>query len=48
MLHTSPSFIAVVSGLLVFGASGIILGPIKVTGVHTLLGIWRQRQRAST
>jgi predicted PurR-regulated permease PerM len=43
MLHTVPSFIAVVGGLLVFGTSGIILGPIIVAGVQTLLDIWRQR-----
>lgn len=47
MLHTVPSFIAVVGGLLVFGTSGIILGPIIVAGAQTLLEIWRRRMMAS-
>lgn len=47
MLHTVPSFIAVVGGLLVFGTSGIILGPIIVAGAQTLLEIWRRRNLAS-
>lgn len=46
MLHTVPSFIAVVGGLLVFGASGIILGPIIVAVAQTLLEIWRRRNIA--
>ena len=47
MLHTVPSFIAVVGGLLVFGTSGIILGPILVAGAQTLLEIWRRRNAGS-
>jgi predicted PurR-regulated permease PerM len=47
MLHAVPSFIAVVGGLLVFGTSGIILGPIIVAGAQTLLEIWRRRNLAS-
>ena len=43
MLHTVPSFIAVVGGLLLFGTSGIVLGPIIVAGAQTLLDIWRMR-----
>jgi len=43
MLHTVPSFIAVVGGLLLFGTSGIVLGPIIVVGAQTLLEIWRSR-----
>jgi len=43
MLHTVPSFIAVVGGLLLFGTSGIVLGPIIVAGAQTLLEIWRSR-----
>jgi len=43
MLHTVPSFIAVVGGLLLFGTSGIVLGPIIVVGVQTFLEIWRSR-----
>ena len=47
MLHTVPSFVAVVGGLLVFGTPGIILGPIIVAGAQTLLEIWRRRNVAS-
>jgi predicted PurR-regulated permease PerM len=47
MLHTVLSFIAVVGGLLFFGAPGIILGPIIVAGAQTLLEIWRRRNVAS-
>lgn len=43
MLHSVLSFIAVVGGLLLFGAAGIILGPIVVAGAQTLLEIWRAR-----
>lgn len=43
MLHTVPSFIAVVGGLVLFGPSGIILGPLIVGGAQTLLEIWRTR-----
>jgi len=43
MLHTVTSFIAVVGGLLLFGTSGIVLGPIIVVGAQTLLEIWRSR-----
>jgi predicted PurR-regulated permease PerM len=43
MLHSVLSFIAVVGGLLLFGAAGIILGPIVVAGAQTLLEIWRVR-----
>ena len=43
LLHTVPSFIAIVGGLVLFGPSGIILGPIIVGGAQTLLEIWRTR-----
>jgi len=43
MLHTVPSFVAVAGGLLLFGASGVVLGPIVVAGTQTLLDIWRER-----
>ena len=39
-LHTIPTFIAIVGGLTVFGASGIILGPLTVTVTIFLLRIW--------
>ena len=43
MLHTVPSFVAVAGGMLLFGASGVVLGPIVVAGTQTLLEIWRER-----
>ena len=42
-LHTVPAFVSVVGGLAVFGASGVILGPLVVTITLTLLKIWRAR-----
>ena len=43
MLHTMVSFIAVVGGLFVFGAMGIVLGPLVVTMLLVLMRIWRRR-----
>jgi predicted PurR-regulated permease PerM len=42
-LHTIPAFIAIVGGLIVFGASGLILGPVTLTVTMLLLEIWRSR-----
>lgn len=42
-LHTVPAFVSVVGGLVVFGASGVILGPLAVTVTLSLLEIWRVR-----
>lgn len=42
-LHTIPAFIAIVGGLIVFGASGVILGPVTLTVTVLLLEIWRSR-----
>ena len=42
-LHTIPSFIAIVGGLIVFGPSGLILGPVTLTVTLLLLEIWRRR-----
>ena len=43
-LHTVPAFISMVGGLLVFGMSGFILGPLAVTVSVTLIDIWRERE----
>ena len=43
-LHTVPAFISMVGGLLVFGMSGFILGPLAVTVTVTLIDIWRERE----
>ena len=47
-LHTVPTFIAIVGGLVMFGASGLILGPLAVTITIALLEVWRRRPAATT
>jgi predicted PurR-regulated permease PerM len=42
-LHTVPTFIAIVGGILLFGASGLILGPLAMTMTIAVLQIWRAR-----
>lgn len=42
-LHTVPTFFAVLGGITVFGASGIILGPIIVVVTFALLDVWWRR-----
>ena len=42
-LHTIPAFMAIVGGLFVFGASGLILGPVTLTVTMLLLEVWRAR-----
>jgi predicted PurR-regulated permease PerM len=40
-LHTVPSFIAIVGGLILFGPAGLVLGPVAVATTITLLEVWR-------
>jgi predicted PurR-regulated permease PerM len=40
-LHTIPAFISIVGGLILFGASGLLLGPLSVTATMFLLEVWR-------
>jgi predicted PurR-regulated permease PerM len=40
-LHTIPAFISIVGGLILFGASGLLLGPLVVTVTMCFLEIWR-------
>ncbi len=40
-LHTAPVLIALLGGILVFGISGLILGPVAFTLVANLLTIWK-------
>lgn len=42
-LHPMVSFIAIVGGLLLFGAHGIVLGPLVVAVAESLIEIWRGR-----
>jgi predicted PurR-regulated permease PerM len=42
-LHTLPVFIAIVGGLVVFGAAGIVLGPVILAATIAILEILRRR-----
>jgi predicted PurR-regulated permease PerM len=42
-LHTVPVFFAIVGGILVFGASGVIIGPLILSLTDALIDIWRRR-----
>lgn len=42
-LHTVPVFIAIIGGLALFGASGVILGPVILAVTAALVSVWRQR-----
>ncbi len=42
-LHTVPVFIAIVGGLAVFGAVGVILGPVVFAVALGLIDVWRRR-----
>jgi predicted PurR-regulated permease PerM len=41
--HTVITFLAILGGLAVFGASGIVLGPVVVSLTFFLLEVWRNR-----
>lgn len=45
-LHTAPVFLSILGGLALFGASGLILGPVVLSVTLALLGVWRDRTRA--
>ena len=47
-LHTVLAFISVVGGLIIFGAAGLILGPVILTITMVLLEIWTSRTTAET
>lgn len=42
-MHTIVAFISLVGGLMVFGASGLILGPVVLAITMVLVEVWRQR-----
>jgi predicted PurR-regulated permease PerM len=42
-LHTVPVFFAIVGGLAVFGAAGLIIGPVILALTDAILEIWRRR-----
>lgn len=41
--HTVVSFVAILGGVSLFGATGIVLGPVVVSVAFFLLDLWRQR-----
>jgi predicted PurR-regulated permease PerM len=45
-LHTLLAFMSVVGGLILFGSSGLILGPVVLTVTMALLEIWSPRRVA--
>jgi predicted PurR-regulated permease PerM len=45
-LHTVPVFFSIVGGLAVFGAVGLILGPVILALTDAILQIWRHRTAA--
>jgi predicted PurR-regulated permease PerM len=45
-LHTIPSFIALVGGLILLGPHGVVLGPLIVAISVTLMEIWARRRVA--
>jgi predicted PurR-regulated permease PerM len=42
-LHTLPVFVSIVGGVLIFGASGLVLGPVILMLTLALLEIWYHR-----
>jgi len=42
-LHTVPTFFAILGGITLFGASGLILGPLVLAITIALLDVWWQR-----
>jgi predicted PurR-regulated permease PerM len=42
-LHTLPVFFAIVGGIMLFGAAGIIIGPVVLAFTVALVDIWRRR-----
>lgn len=45
-MHTLPVFFALLGGLFVFGASGLIIGPVALAVTLALLDVWRMRAAA--
>ncbi len=47
-MHTVMAFFSLVGGLFVFGAAGLILGPLVLTTTVVLLQAWRHPESAAT
>jgi predicted PurR-regulated permease PerM len=44
-MHTLLVFLSLIGGAIVFGAVGLLLGPLMMTALLTLTGIYRERYR---
>ncbi len=44
-MHTALVFLSLIGGVMVFGAVGLLLGPLMMTAFLTLLSIYRERYR---
>lgn len=42
-LHTLPVFFAILGGVALVGAAGVVVGPLILSGTDALLHIWRRR-----
>lgn len=46
-LHSGPVFLAMLGGVVLFGVTGLILGPIVFNMTEALLEIWRERSKTA-
>ena len=46
-LHTIPTFISIVGGILLFGTPGFILGPLAATMTMLLVEFWTRKTESS-
>jgi predicted PurR-regulated permease PerM len=42
-LHPVPVFVAILGGLVAFGAAGVVIGPVVFAATDALLDVWRRR-----
>ncbi len=42
-LHAAPVFLSILGGILLFGITGLVLGPIVLAIAQSLLSLWRER-----
>jgi len=42
-MHPLPVFFSIVGGLALFGAAGLILGPVTLAVADALIDVWRRR-----
>lgn len=47
-LHTLPVFFSIVGGLFVFGASGLIIGPVILALADALVDVWHMRMAVAS